>query len=152
MSFDHEYEYLNAARYLYLRELKEPKDNSLRIVVGEAAVRRSAQARPEAAGTFTEMSRIETTKDYSSFELFWNHYVAYLVTEELVGSNGTCDDEVFTGGVFRIYTKSHFLEHLARDTGGHFEPILHYKMICLSHLIDVASCTPPEIRQISPHA
>jgi hypothetical protein len=71
-----------------------------------------------------------------------------LVTEECVGSCGLYDDEVFTGRLFRVYTKSHFLEHLARDTGGHTEEILHYKLTCLNHLIDVAAYGPPEVKHI----
>src|SRR5437588_13097630 len=54
--------------------------------------------------------------------------VAYLVTEECVGSCGRDDDEIYTGKLFRVYTKSHFLEHLLRDTGGHTESILHFKL------------------------
>jgi hypothetical protein len=63
-----------------------------------------------------------------------------------VGSGGNYEDEVYTGKLFREYTKSHFLDLLARDTGGHFEPILHYKLICQNPLIDVASYNPPEVR------
>ena len=64
-----------------------------------------------------------------------------------MGSGGSDRDEVYTGNLLRVYTKSHFLDHLARDTGGHIEPTLHhYKLICLDHLIDVASYSPPEVR------
>ncbi len=80
----------------------------------------------------------------------WNRYAAYLVTEECVGSCGQYDDEVFTGSLFRVYTKSHFLEHLARDTGGHTEEVLHYKLTCLNHLIDVAAYDPPEVTLVGP--
>jgi hypothetical protein len=76
--------------------------------------------------------------------------VAYLVTEECVGSCGESGGETYSGKLFRVYTKSHFLDHLARDTGGHIKPIQHYKLTCLNHLIDVASYGPPEIRQIGP--
>ncbi len=147
---------LNSVKYVYLRELTEPRDNSLRLVVDEAVVNYSAPSRspelPELAELFTKTAPIETIEGCKSFELCWKHCVAYLVTEELVGSSGTYADEAFTGGVFRAYTKSHFLEHLARDTGGHFKPILHYKLICLNHLIDVASYDPPEIRLINPQS
>ena len=47
-----------------------------------------------------------------------------------------------------IYAESHFLNHLARDTGGHVEPIQHYKLTCLNHLIDVAAYAPPQVRLI----
>jgi hypothetical protein len=93
---------------------------------------------------------IESTETCRTFELMWKHYVAYLVTEECVGSCGKDDDEVSTGKLFRVYTKSHFLEHLARDTGGHASEILHYKLTCLNHLIDVAAYTPPEVKQLGP--
>jgi hypothetical protein len=40
------------------------------------------------------------------------------------GTSGRSDeDEVYTGNLLRVYTKSHFLDHLSRDTGGHFEPV-----------------------------
>jgi hypothetical protein len=93
---------------------------------------------------------IESTESCRTFELFWKHYVAYSVTEECVGSCGRYEDETYTGKVLRMYTTSHFLNHLARDTGGHIEPIRHYKLICLNHLIDVAAYAEPEIRLIGP--
>jgi hypothetical protein len=78
--------------------------------------------------------------------------VAYLVTEECVGSCGRDDGEIYTGNLFRVYTKSHFLEHLARDTGGHTEPILHFKLICQNHLVDVAAYVAPEFKKAGPES
>ena len=144
---------LNSAKHLYLRELSEPRDNSLRLVLQEAVVYRSGLVRPHAelpelAKILKGASPIESSEDCRTFELTWNHYVAYLVTEECVGSCGSYNDEMFSGKLFRVYTKSHFLEHLARDTGGHTRAILHYKLTCFNHLIDVAAYTLPEVRQV----
>jgi hypothetical protein len=145
---------LNSVKYLYLRELSEPRDNSLRLVVEEAVCGRSAstgsaQAElPELAEIMKDGWLIESTEGCRTFELFWKHYVAYLVTEECVGSCGRYEDETYTGKVLRMYTASHFLNHLARDTGSHIEPIQHYKLTCLNHLVDVAAYAPPEIRLI----
>ena len=142
---------LNQTKYLLVREISEPVDNSLRIVVEEAVadytetVSNSYLARPFAE-IGTGASPIKPIEGCRTFELQWSRYVAYLVTEEIVGSGGSNHDEVYTGNLLRVYTKSHFLEHLARDTGGHLEPILHYKLICQNHLIDVASYNPPEVR------
>jgi hypothetical protein len=147
---------LDSAKYLYLRELTEPFDNSLRLVVQEAIVNpgpsvvRSYPELPELAELSRDASPIESTDACRSFELTWKHYVAYLVTEECVGSCGQYGDEVFTGNLFRVYTKSHFLEHLAKDTGGHTDQILHFKLTCLNHLIDVAARGVPEVKQIDP--
>jgi len=146
---------LDSAKHLYLREISEPRDNSLRLVVQEAVINPSGSVDshpelPELAEILKGASPIESTEDCRSFELTWKHYVAYLVTEECVGSCGSYDDETFSGKLFRVYTKSHFLEHLARDTGGHAEEVLHYKLTCLNHLIDVAAYTRPEVRQLGP--
>ena len=145
---------LNSVKYLYLRELSEPRDNSLRIIVDEAVVNRSAPSvvhpeLPESAESFTSYAPIESTAKCKRFELTWKHYIAYLVTEECAGSCGSSDDELYTGELFRVYSKSHFLEHLARDTGAHVDPIQHFKLICLNHLIDIASYTLPEVRIIN---
>jgi hypothetical protein len=146
---------LDWAKYLYLLELREPRDNSLCVVVREAVVNPDGLVRshpdvPELEELSRGGSPIESTDSCWTFELTWKHYVAYLVTEECVGSCGQYEDEMFTGKLFRVYTKSHFLEHLARDTGGHTAEVLHYKLTCLNHLVDVAAYGPPEIKQIGP--
>jgi hypothetical protein len=141
---------LDSAKYLYLRSLSEPRDNSLRLIVQEAVDVDGPVAlnAPAFSEILTNVRPIESTEHSNTFELSWAHYVAYLVTEECAGSTGEYHDEVFSGNLFRIYSQSHFLEYLARDTGGHSEPVQHYKIVCLNHLIDVAAYTPPQIRQV----
>jgi hypothetical protein len=151
----HELNSLDSVKYLFLRELSEPRDNCLRLVVQEAVVNPTGSVRsypgfPELEKILKDASSIEATDECRSFELIWKRYVAYLVTEECVGSCGSYHDEMFSGKLFRVYTKSHFLEHLARDTGGHTEAIAHYKLTCLNHLIDVAAYIPPEVNQVGP--
>jgi hypothetical protein len=132
---------LNSAKYIFLRELSEPRDNSLRLIVDEAVANRARMVQiPE----LPELAAI--AKDASLIELFWKHYCAHLVTEASVGSCAEHGDETYTGKLFRVYTKSHFLDHLARDTGAHTQPIQHYKLTCQNHLIDIASYAPPDIR------
>jgi len=148
---------LNSVKYVDLREISEPNKrvfNSLRIVVEEAVVNEATAVvsdRPELAGLLAGAHPIESVDGCKTFQLSWKHYLAYLVTEELVGSNATngYDDEVFTGNILRVYTKSHFLDHVMRDTGGHIQEILHYKIICLSHLIDVVSYYTPDVEVLA---
>jgi hypothetical protein len=54
-------------------------------------------------------------------ELALSDSAEYLYLRETFGATscGHSDDEIFSGKLFRVYTKSHFLDHLARDTGGH---------------------------------
>jgi hypothetical protein len=86
-----------------------------------------------------------------AFRLYWKRYAAYLVTEECVGSCGDYAEEVFEGDRLRRYSKSHFLDHLSRDTGAHSRPLIHFKIICENHLVDVAAEDPPKI-EIVPRA
>ena len=141
---------LNRSKNLYLRHISEPRDNSLRLVAEEAVVASQSEIAQTKMGPFSEILRgarpIQSIGNCKTFELQWSQYVAYIVTEEVVGSAGNHEGEIYTGKLFRVYTKSHFLDYLSRDTGGHTEPILHYKLICLNHLIDVASYDPPEIQ------
>jgi len=147
---------LNSAKYLYLREISEPRDNSLRLIVQEAVnnpvgtVVNLHPELPELAEILKNATPIESTPGCRTFELEWKRYVAYLVTEECVGLCGKYDDESFEGKLFRTYARSHFLQHLERDTGGHIEQVMHYKLICLNHLIDVVAYHPPKIRLIAP--
>jgi hypothetical protein len=142
---------LNEAKYLFLRDISEPEENSLRLVVEEAiADHTQTVSTPDPTSPFAEIlkgaSPVKVVEGCRRFELQWSRYVAYLVTEETVGSGGSYEDEVYTGKLFRVYTKSHFLDYLSRDSGGHFEPILHFKLMCQNHLIDVAAYGPPEVR------
>jgi len=142
---------------VYLREIGELDRrtfNSLKIVVEEAVVNGTAHVvseRPELARVFAGAHPIESVEGCRKFQLSWKLYLAYLVTEECVGSSAPngYDDEVYAGTILRHYTRSHFLEHIHRDTGGHTQEVLHYKLICLDHLIDVVSYEPPEVQVIT---
>jgi hypothetical protein len=149
---------LNAVKYVYLRDISDADVrvfNSLRIIVEEAVVNEAAGVRvtnAELADVLKGAHPIESVAGCRMFQLSWKHYLAYLVTEELVGSNAVdgYTDQKYTGRILREYTKSHFLDHVMRDTGGHIQDVRHYKLICLNHLVDVASYYAPEVELVSP--
>ena len=67
---------LNSARYLYLRELSEPQDNALRLVVQEAIVNPAGSVRsypelPELEKISKGALPIESTDECRTFELVW---------------------------------------------------------------------------------
>ncbi len=60
--------------------------------------------------------------------------------------------EEFTGNLFRVYSKSKFLDYVDASTvsvdflvGTH----KHYEIACLNHIIDVASGREPLIEEIT---
>jgi hypothetical protein len=148
------FELLNRSQYFFLREISEPHDNSLRLVMQEAVVNSSSVVRPR-AGELPEVTRlregaapIESVEGCKTYELYWNRYAAYLVTNESVASCGNHPNEEYSGNLFRKYTKSNFLKHLEQDAQAIIEPVQHFKLICLNHVIDVASYEAPQIRKI----
>lgn len=151
MSIPHEFDTINTSKYLFLRGLSEPWDNALTIISQEAVVNTFAEPRintsllPEIAALLKNANSIESNDLCRAFELHWESYVAYLVTNE---SFSRFEDATFAGSKLRTYTKSRFLEHLARDTDGHQTTLLHYKLLCENHIIDVAAYDPPAIRLI----
>jgi hypothetical protein len=148
---------LNQAKYLFLREISEPRENSLRLIVEEAMANVFAERpMPSPNDPLYEILKggvtVESTSDCRKFELHWTRYVAYLITEEMVASGGNRGGEVYAGNLFRTYTESRFLDYISRYTGNHFEPVQHYELICENHIIDIASYRPPEIRLLEAHA
>jgi hypothetical protein len=146
---------MNQVDYLFLRSLAEPGINQLEMVVDEAVVieekrgkLNSSSLPSELAFLYKDSAPIETTEGCMAFRLYWKRYAAYLVTEECVGGCGDYEDEVYKGERLRLYSKSHFLEHLARDTGAHTEPLLHFKVVCENHIVDVVSEERPTIEII----
>jgi len=147
--FRPEVQKLNSSKYVYLREISEPRDNSLCLVVQQAVENPSGVVRLSPLPGINKLLEgsvpIGSTEACESSKLLWKSYIAYSVTEECVGSCGSYDDEVYEGAVIRVYKRSYFLDHPPRDTGGHTDAIGHYKIICLNHLIDVASYAPPVV-------
>ncbi len=145
---------INQTTYLSLRSLNDLGINQLELVVEEAIVNEAMRGKLTLASTrlpenvaflLNDAAPIESVEGCQSFRFFWKHYVAYLVTEECIAGGGGHDDESFSGKLVRLYSKSHFLDHLARDTGGHMRPLIHYKIICQNQVIDVAAEDSPEI-------
>jgi len=74
---------LNRAKYLYLREICEPRDNSLRLVVEEAVVSNRDAGSQDSwrgsvkslldAGILDNSQAMESSYSCKTFELLWKH-------------------------------------------------------------------------------
>ncbi|MCU1324483.1 MAG: hypothetical protein JWM43_4132 [Acidobacteriaceae bacterium] len=139
---------IDSAAYLFLNRTFEPRDNQLTIVLNEAIANEAKKSRREFPGglDLAESTPIESTPDCRIFTLSWTSYVSYCVTEEMVGSCGDYGNEIYTGRLFRRYSKSNFLDFVARDTGAHFESYQHYKIACQNYVIDVAATMTPTLQ------
>jgi hypothetical protein len=140
---------IDSCHSLFLREICEPEENTLRLVVQETFVNPKAEARAVGGTTIEDCHRIESTAASRLFELGWNQYIAYGVTNE---SFALPDDERAkrsSGRLFRIYTESPFLNYVSRATFASDKypgPFTHICIVTEMHVVDVVSTQAPEIR------
>jgi hypothetical protein len=143
---------IDDCRWIYLRELAEPEENSLRLVIEEAKADGPPQDIDVLPGKIISGTRaIESNASCRLFELVWQTYVSYSVRNE---SFCTMDkEEVCEGRLFCVYSKSHFLDYVARATFATADypgPLRHWGVNCLNHIIDVVSICEPHVRRIRP--
>lgn len=140
-------ERINTHEFLYLVHIGEPRDNVLDLVVQEA--RANIPAQPSASGEIPvrNWGSIIPTSDCVGYEITFDSYIAYSVWNESLAAAD--DAEIFTGRLFRIYSKSRFLDYVRRGTITVCDlypgPYQHFEIVCLNHIVDVAAVDQPSI-------
>ena len=141
---------IESCDYLFLCEINEPEDNSLRLVVEEAVAAQETTSKRIGDAIIKDLHRIESTNASRSFELTWDEYVAYLVTNESYALSGD-SEQTISGRFVQVYARSHFLNHVSRTTFANAEypgPLQHICIICENHVIDVVSWIWPKLRRL----
>ncbi len=141
---------IDACKWIYLRDIGEPEENSLRVVVEEA----KAEGPPEDIEVLpgkvsSGLRAIESDWTCRAFELVWPSYVAYSVRNESFCSEDKV--EQWEGRLFCLYSKSHFLDYVARATFATADypgPLRHWGINCQNHIVDVVSTVEPVVRCI----
>jgi hypothetical protein len=144
------WEAIDSCKWIFLREIGEPEENSLRLVIEEAKADGPAENREILPGKVIRGTRaIESDASCRAFELVWPSYVSYSVRNE---SFCTLDKEgVWEGRLFCRYSKSHFLDYVARATFASADypgPLRHWGVNCLNHIVDVVSTAEPRVWEI----
>jgi hypothetical protein len=93
---------------------------------------------------------VDTTDPDRRFEIRWSSYISYAVRSEHYCQWDS--DEVWEGKhVFRVYSKSKFLDFVAAGTFASDVfpgPYRHYQIQSLYPIIDVASMEAPRVRRL----
>lgn len=147
---------MNQHTYLDMIEIQETYKDSLRIVISEAGV---SDAVPEISSeedpneTLRELLNtskpIEVTDSCARYEIVFDDYIAYAVTNESYAGG---IEEKYEGRLARVYSKSAFLNYIAQGTFATAEypgPFVHYGFCCLNQIIDVVSERPPTVNLIN---
>lgn len=141
---------INTCQYMFLRECAELEENMLRLVIEEARADGAPQDIEILPGkVISDLVPIESDASCQLFELVWPSYVAYCVRNESFTSWD--DSEVFKGRHFRLYSKSHFRDYVARGTFASDDypgPLKHWCVVCERHLVDVVGCAEPALRRL----
>ena len=140
---------LDACEYLFLSEIEELDNNGLRLVVAEG--RRAGKSRPIRVGdaVIPGGTRIDVTDESAAFEVVWNKYVAYSVMNESFAA--VDEQERFTGNRIRLYTKSRFMDYVARASFACDEypgPTQHIALVCENHIVDVIAAMRPAVQRL----
>lgn len=145
---------IDDCRWIYLRELVEPEENVLRLVIEEAKVSGPPEDIEVLPGKVISGTRaIESDASCRVFELVWPTYVSYCVRNESFCTQDK--EEVWEGRLFCLHSKSHFLDFVARATfacADYPGPLRHWGINCLNHIIDVVSVCEPQVRRLRPPA
>jgi|HubBroStandDraft_4_1064222.scaffolds.fasta_scaffold289344_1 hypothetical protein len=142
---------LDECASLYLREISEPKQNSLRLLIEEAEVMPEEVAIRFVGREMGTGHLVRSTANSRLFEIVWDNYVAYSVTNESYTTRN--ESEEYSGRLARLYRKSHFLDYIALATLACQEypgPLHHFQLVCECHMIDAVSTRSPRIEQMRP--
>jgi hypothetical protein len=141
---------LDSCKYLLLRELREPRDNSLLLILDEASPAPTTVDLSIGQTTLNDLRPIEVAPSSQSFEIVWDTYIAYAVRNDSFVPGNEAED-ISVGRLFRVYERSNFLNYLAKATWGDVSypgPLTHIGVICLNHIIDVAAVGLPRITRL----
>ncbi|KXH87583.1 hypothetical protein [Sporosarcina sp. HYO08] len=122
--------------YIYLEKLLEPEDNSLRLLINRSRIDNES----------------EDIEHLPMVQLDFESYISYSVINE--SFDRIDEKEKSKGKIFRIYTKSNYLDFIKlatneRDDICPFENYVHYQFPCLNHTIDVISFDKPGITVVT---
>ncbi|QQZ08496.1 hypothetical protein [Heyndrickxia vini] len=96
-----------------------------------------------------EANPIEVDSELPIIELEFSSYVSYSVINESFAPFQ--DYEVYEGSLFRIYSKSRYLDFIKLRTFAVdiFPDLVHYQIPCLNHIIDIISNEVPIVTEIN---
>lgn len=126
------FDQINNHKYLFLDKSLIENDTELMFWISEAG---------------NEVGNQENDKQY---KVTFDKYIAFSFINESYSMKNETDQ--YTGRIFRIYSKSKFLDYVESSTvdiefiiGKSYE---HYEFACLNNIVDVISSEKPIIEEI----
>jgi len=147
---------MNQHKYLDMIEIQETYKDCLRIVIAEAGVPDIAQeisseeeSNEALRKLLNESKPIEVAESSTRYEIVFDDYIAYAVTNESYAGG---IEEKFEGRLARVYSESAFLNYIGQGTFATADypgSFVHYGFCCLNQIIDIVSERPPTVKLIN---
>lgn len=141
------YAFPSGRRMFFVREIHEPEECCLRVVITEAIAANLGTG--ILLGEKVEMAAVEVDPTSPSLELVWKDYATYAVQAERFF---IANDATGPSSMLLELRSSAFLDHVkattfAEDIAG---ALRHWQLSCMHHIVHVASANAPEISSLPP--
>ncbi|ASR46573.1 hypothetical protein B4V02_07735 [Paenibacillus kribbensis] len=144
------YSDLSNLKDIYLDQIFETRDNHLRLLFSRSKTNRVAETMTIGNIEINESYSIDIDVTLPQIQMDFEWYIGYSIRNE---SYTVWDDyEQFDGKIFRIYSKSRYLDFIKTSTiatGDYPGPYKHYGISCLNHIIDIVSTSDPIITEVA---
>ena len=143
---------LARCRHLFVEEMGELRANQFRllIVVGEVAT--SAVPIHVAGQSLGEGFPVEVDENSTRYEFIWSSYVLYQIVNESYAKSESAETTESNLSAY-VYTTSnllHFVSKASIATDEYPGNLLHFRILCEDHIVDVISVEHPQCRKIEP--
>lgn len=139
---------INTCQHLYLDKLIEINDLEVEFWIHEAG----PLGKGNIAAVSSSYEQIVSSPQSRLFRILFEGYIAYAVFNESFEKLPTF--ETLYSRLFQVISASPFLDYvIANSNIGYAEAIAeekprHYRLNCLNHVIDIATCFEPSIEVI----
>jgi hypothetical protein len=143
---------INDCAYLFLREVAEPTQGSLRLLIEEASADPVSTSINVGETQIRDVHPVKISRNNRLFEICWASYIAYSVRNESFASLSEKERAV-PGKHCRVFPESEFLDYISRATFATVEypgPFAHVGIFCENHAVDIVSTQVPNVRNLPP--
>lgn len=129
--------------------MKETDVNSLRLYINRCKTSEEAEDIVIGERVIKDSFRVMLDDTLPTIQIEFETYIGYSIRNE---SYTVWDsEEVFEGKLFRIYSKSKYLDFIKASTIATEDypgPFVHYELVCLDHIIDIVSVSKPIVKEV----
>ncbi|GAB6988705.1 hypothetical protein [Paenibacillus pini] len=144
-----EYSDLFNLKDIYLDQIYEPEENTLRLLFSRSRTSETSETIRIGKTEIKDTYSIDVDETLPLLQMDFEWYIGYSIRNE---SYTSWDDyEEFEGRIFRIYSKSRYLDFIKVGTLASEDypgPFKHYGIACLNHIVDVVSVSEPIIKEV----